>query len=300
MGGGPSEVAALLKAKEKENGTMKVFRGKVAVITGAASGIGRGLADRCVQEGMKVVLADIDGEALIQAEKELKAAGATVLAVLTDVAKPNDIEALAQRTIDAFGAVHLLCNNAGVAAGERILEASLADWEWVIGVNLWGVIHGVRVFMPIMLEQDTDCHVVNTASMAGFESDPGKGIYKVTKHGIVSLSETLYHELVQEGARVGVSVLCPAWVNTRIFESLLERRQRLETHPAEDISPEAEEMIQAKRRALQEGMPPVQVADYVFSAIREGKFYIFTHQEGKNGIRRRMEDILQERNPTIA
>ena len=280
---------------------MKEFAGKVAVVTGAGSGIGRGLAERCAQEGMRVVLADIDEETLVQAEEELKTAGATVLAVLTDVARDNDVEALAQKTLAAFGAVHLLCNNAGVAAGERIWEATLADWEWVIGANLWGVIHGVRVFVPIMLEQDTDCHVVNTASMAGFESNPGKGIYKVTKHGVVSLSETLYHELAQEGAKVKVSVLCPQWVNTRILDSLLKRRHRLQNDPTVvDISPEREARIQALRKALQAGMSPAQVADYVFSAIREGKFYIFTHPEGKGGLRRRMEDILQERNPRIA
>lgn len=279
---------------------MKVFEGKVAVITGAASGIGRGLAERCAQEGMKVVLADTEEETLIQAEEELKAAGATVLAVLTDVAKANDIQALAQKTLNAFGAVHLLCSNAGVASGERIWEATLADWEWVMGVNLWGVIHGVRVFVPIMLEQDTDCHIVNTASMAGFESDPGKGIYKVTKHGVVSLSETLYHELAEEGAKVNVSVLCPAWVNTRILESSLKCRHRLQNDPTvQEFSPEREERIQSIRKALQAGMSPVRVADHVFNAIREGKFYILTHQEGKKGVRRRMEDILQERNPTM-
>ena len=149
------------------------FRDKVAVITGAASGTGRALAERCAQEGMKVVLGDIEQKPLSQAKEEMKAAGATVLDVLTDVSKTSDIEALAQKTLDAFGAVHLLCNNAGVITVDDLVrpiwESTLADWEWVINVNLWGVIHGVRVFTPIMLEQDTDCHIVNTASMGGVD-----------------------------------------------------------------------------------------------------------------------------------
>ena len=196
---------------------MQAFNDKVAVITGAASGIGRAIAERCVQEGMKVVLADVEVEALTQTEADMKTAGATVLAVLTDVAQAADVEALAHKTLDAFGAVHLLCNNAGVGAGTSIWESPIADWEWVMGVNLWGVIHGVRVFVPIMLAQDTACHIVNTASMAGLVSGSGLGVYRVTKHGVVTLSETLYHELVQRGAKVKVSVLCPGYVNTRIM-----------------------------------------------------------------------------------
>ena len=160
---------------------MKEFKDKVAVITGAASGIGRALADRCVQEGMKVVLADVEVEALTKTEESMKAAGATVLAVRTDVSQAGDVEALAEKTLEAFGAVHLLCNNAGVATEAAVWESTIAEWEWVMGVNLWGVIHGVRVFVPVMLAQDTECHVVNTASMAGLISGPGLGVYKVTQ-----------------------------------------------------------------------------------------------------------------------
>src|ERR1700733_1304081 len=145
---------------------MKEFRDKVAVITGAASGLGRAMAERCVQEGMKVVLADVEVEALTKTEASMKASGATVLAIRTDVSEASDVEALAQKTLEVFGAVHLLCNNAGVGTGSAIWKSTIADWEWIIGVNLWGVIHGVRVFVPIMLEQDTECHIVNTASMA--------------------------------------------------------------------------------------------------------------------------------------
>lgn len=279
---------------------MKEFKDKVAVITGAASGIGRGLAERCAQEGMKVVLADIEEKALTETEKEMKAAGASVLAVLTDVSKASDIEALARKTLDAFGAVHLLCNNAGVGPGAAyIWERTVADWKWVMGVNLWGVIHGVRVFVPIMLEQDTECHIVNTASVGGLISSPHLGVYKVTKHGVVTLSETLYHELAQRGAKINVSVLCPAYVNTRIMDAERNRPAELRNDPTEEkTSPEGQAVHQAMREAVQAAMSPQQVADRVFNAIREEKFYIFTDPEWKPVMQMRMEDILQERNPT--
>ena len=198
---------------------MNEFNGKVAVITGAASGIGRALADRCVHEGMKAVLADVEVDALAKTEASLKASGATVLAVQTDVSQARDVAALAEKTVEAFGAVHLLCNNAGVGTEAAVWESTLEEWEWVMGVNLWGVIHGVRTFVPVMLAQDTECHIVNTASMAGLISGPGLGAYKVTKHAVVSLSETLHHELGERGAKIRVSVLCPGIVNTRIMES---------------------------------------------------------------------------------
>jgi NAD(P)-dependent dehydrogenase (short-subunit alcohol dehydrogenase family) len=279
---------------------MKEFLGKVAVVTGAASGIGRALAERCAQEGMRVVLAGIGEQPLMQASQELKAKGASVLAVQTDVSKAGDVEALAQKTFDTYGAVHLLFNNAGVGAGTSILESSLADWEWTMGVNLWGVIHGIRAFVPRMLEQDTEGHIVNTASMTGLISGPGLGIYKVTKHGVVTLSETLYHELALRGAKVKASVLCPGFVNTRIMDSARNRPARLQNDPAEEqLGPEIEAMVQLMRQAVEAGMPPHQVADIVFKAIRDETFYILTHPELKEAIRVRMEDILQERNPTF-
>ncbi|MFC1924026.1 SDR family NAD(P)-dependent oxidoreductase [Chloroflexota bacterium] len=278
---------------------MKDFRDKVAVITGAASGIGRAIAERCAQEGMYIVLADVEKEALAQAEEEIKAEGANVLAVLTDVSKASDIQALAQRALDAFGAVHLLFNNAGVTAGRTIWESSPADWEWVMGVNLWGVIHGVRVFVPIMLEQSAECHIVNTASMAGLISGPGIGIYRLTKHGVVALSETLYHELQDIDARIKVSVLCPGFVNTRIVESERNRPAEFQNDLANaESGPEYEAEAEGYRRAVQAGSHPSQIADQVFRAIREEKFYILTHPEFKSAIKQRMEDILLERNPT--
>jgi NAD(P)-dependent dehydrogenase (short-subunit alcohol dehydrogenase family) len=282
--------------ERKPEGAMKDFKGKVAVITGAASGIGRALAERCVREGMKAVLADVEVEALAKTEASLKASGATVLAVPTDVSQARDVAALAQKTLQVFGAVHLLFNNAGVATEAAIWESSLDDWEWVVGVNLWGVIHGVRAFVPVMLAQNTECHIVNTASMAGLVSGPGLGAYKVTKHAVVSLSETLYHELAERGARVGVSVLCPAFVNTRIMESARNRPGHLA--PEAPLSPAPAARKEALNRLVPAGIPPVQVADAVFAAVRKDEFYILTHPDGKESIRTRMEDILQERNPT--
>lgn len=277
---------------------MKEFKDKVAVITGAASGIGRAIAERCAQEGMKVVLAGINEANLAQVEQDLKATGATMLSTQTDVSKESDIEKLAQKTLNAFGAVHLLFNNAGVTAGTTIWESTLADWEWVMGVNLWGVIHGIRIFVPIMLNQENECHIVNTASLTGLISGSGVGVYKVTKHGVVSLSETLFCELAEKGAKIKVSVLCPAFVNTRIIDSGRNRPVELRNAPhSEPMSPEIEARRQALRQAVRTGMAPEQVAEHVFDAIRNERFYILTHPDLKPRIQKRMEDILQERNP---
>jgi NAD(P)-dependent dehydrogenase (short-subunit alcohol dehydrogenase family) len=277
---------------------MKEFRDKVAVITGAASGIGRGLAERCAQEGMKVVIADVDETGLAQAEGELKDANADVFAVRTDVSKFSDVEVLAQRTLDTFGSVHMLFNNAGVGAGTTVWESTLADWQWVMGVNLWGVIHGIRAFVPLMLKQADECHIVNTASIVGLVSGPGLGVYKVTKQGVVSLSETLYCELTAIGAKIKVSVLCPAGVNTRIMESERNRPVELQNATTEallnPIFAQNEAML---RHLVETGMSPLQVADVVFDAIREEQFYILTHADWKPMVQKRMNDILQEKNP---
>jgi NAD(P)-dependent dehydrogenase (short-subunit alcohol dehydrogenase family) len=282
---------------------MKEFKDKTAVITGAASGIGRAIAELCAREKMKVVLADIEEEALSQAEKEMKAAGASVLAVATDVSRGSDVETLAQKTLDTFGAVHLLCNNAGVGVGGCVWECTLDDWKWVLGVNLWGVIHGIKVFVPIMLEQDTECHIVNTASGAGMVSSPHLGIYKVTKYAVITLSETLYHEMAGRNAKIKVSVLCPMWVNTRLLEADRNRPAELQNDPDTEMrirtSPEYQEVEGVVRAAVQSGMSCQQVADCVLNAIRAEKFYIFTDPEFvKPMVQLRMEDILQERNPT--
>src|SRR2546426_9473502 len=198
---------------------MKAFQGKVAVVTGAASGIGRALAERCAQEGMKVVLADIEEPALMQTSRDLAAQGAQPLAVPTDVSQAGEVETLARKAFETYSAVHLLFNNAGVGAGKSAWESSLAAWEWVLGVNLWGVIHGIHFFVPRMLEQRSEGHIVNTASMAGLTYGPGQSIYKVGKHGVVSLSGTLFYELALRGASLQWAVLCPCVVNSNWLES---------------------------------------------------------------------------------
>lgn len=279
---------------------MKEFKNKVAVITGAASGIGRGLAEHCAREGMKVVLADVEQEALRRAEQELHSIGATVLAVLTDVSKASEVKALAQKTLNTYGGVHLLFNNAGVGAGSTIWESSLADWEWVLGVNLWGVIHGLRVFVPIMLAQDVECHIVNTASIAGLVSYFPSATYQVAKHAVVALSEQLYFSLTQRGAKVKTSVLCPGGVNTQIVDA--ERNRPVELRnpdPDKPLNPVYEAVRQYLYQLVQAGISPGKVAEHVFNAIREDKFYILTHPEFKPAIQSRMEDILQEYNPTF-
>lgn len=277
---------------------MQEFKDKVAVITGAASGIGRGIAERCAQEGMKLVLADIEETALARTEQALRAAGGTTMAVRTDVSKAKEVEELAQQALKSFGAVHLLFNNAGVGAGTTVWESTLADWEWVMGVNLWGTIHGIRTFVPIMLEQKTECHIVNTASIAGFIAGSGLGIYKVTKHSVVSLSETLSCELAERNAKIKVSVLCPVWVNTQIMNSWRNRPAELQ-NPVTDgpVPPEMEARFQEMVRAVQAGISPQQVAEYVFDSIRNKRFYIFTHRESKILIRKRMRNILQDHSP---
>jgi NAD(P)-dependent dehydrogenase (short-subunit alcohol dehydrogenase family) len=275
---------------------MKDFKGKVAVITGAASGIGRGIAERCVSEGMKVVLADIDEANLTKAENELKTPGGTVLGVRTDVSKRSDVELLARQAHDAFGQVHLLFNNAGVAAGGAPWEATWNDWEWVIGVNLWGVIHGVKVFTPLMLAQNTECHIINTSSAAGLVAGGASAPYAVTKHGVVALSESLYLTLQQRNSLVKVSVLCPGLVRTNIASAERNRPPDLRNEPVK-MTPEMQAGLAAFKASLEASMPPLQVADVVFDAIKKEQFYILTHPEWTEVIQLRTDKLLRMENP---
>ena len=278
---------------------MTELRDKVAVVTGAASGIGRALAERCCDEGMKVVLADVEEAALLRTERDLKERGATVLAVRTDVSNADQVEEMARTAQAAFGAVHLLFNNAGVAAGSSVWETSLNDWQWILGVNLWGVIHGIRTFVPLMLSRGAECHIVNTASIAGMIAGPGLGAYKVTKHAVVTLSETLYHELAARKSRIGVSVLCPGWVRTRILHAERNRPEELRNTQEPARTRERSEMQERIARAVIGGTPPRQVANAVFQAIRANRFYILPHPETKPMVQLRFEDILRENNPTL-
>lgn len=279
---------------------MKEFKGKVAVVTGGASGIGWGLAERCAAEGMKVVIADIEEPALKKAQKTLKAGGADVLAVRSDVSKISDVEALAKKTIDAFGGVHLLFNNAGVQAAKSlsgpVWENTIADWEWMIGVNLWGVIYGVKVFMPIMEHQKTECHIVNTSSMGGLLAEPQLVIYAVTKAGVIALSEGLYLQLQQKKSPIGVSVLCPAFVTTRFFDSERNRPTDLQ-NPTETPKSQNQATLVKQFNKISPSLSPEQNADIVFKAIREGTFYIFTDPLVQELFRQRAENILKGRNP---
>jgi len=277
---------------------MDSFAGRVAVVTGAASGIGRGLAQQCAREGMKVVLADVDEGALHRVADDLRAAGATVLAVRTDVSRAGEVEALAQATLDAFGGVHLLFNNAGVSGGSSTWESTVADWQWVLGVNLWGVIHGIRTFVPIMLRQDAPGHVVNTSSVTGLISLPYGAVYQASKHAVVTISESLHLELSFLNAKVGVSVLCPAFVQSGIVDAARNRPAELQ-NPACGSCTEPTEMAKAHRRLVDAGLAPEVVARRVFQAIRTRQFYILTHPEANFLIRARMRAILAQKNPAI-
>jgi NAD(P)-dependent dehydrogenase (short-subunit alcohol dehydrogenase family) len=278
---------------------MTDFKGKVAVITGAASGIGRGIAEKCIKEGMKVVLADIEEKALSQTEKELQTAGAEVIAVLTDVRKINDVKTLAYKAMDNFGTVNLLVNNAGVgfatSSTTNIWEYPLSDWEWIFSVNVWGIINGIHVFVPIMLEQDTEGYIVNTASLAGLIVPVlGVGIYSITKHSVIAISESLNQELQRYGAKLKVFALCPGFVKTNLMES--ERNRPKELQYEINPNPEFESIRQVYQQTIENGITPSEVADKLFQGIRDEKFYIPTDHLifMKKNVKFRMEAILND------
>jgi NAD(P)-dependent dehydrogenase (short-subunit alcohol dehydrogenase family) len=280
---------------------MKDLGGKVAVVTGAASGIGRSLAARFAAEGMKVVLADVEAAPLAAAEAELLASGASVLAVVTDVTSGAAVAALAERAVTRFGAVHVVCNNAGVGGGAGPMwTLTEADWTWTLGVNLWGVIHGIRAFVPRMIAQG-EGHVVNTASIAGLLSPQFMGPYVATKHAVVALSEVLARDLEIASAKVKVSVLCPGFVRTRIAESERNRPAQLSDAATEEqrearAGSGAAQMVHAMVEA---GISPDVVAERVVEAIRAETFYVLPHPELLGAVKHRMDDILKGQYPQV-
>lgn len=275
---------------------MEQLRGRIAVVTGAASGIGLALAERCAEEGMRVVLADVEQTALQEAASRIEKRGGEALAVVTDVARADSVAALAERALDAFGAVHLLFNNAGVFTGGTSWESPLSDYEWVFGVNVWGVIHGIQSFVPILLEQE-EGHVVNTASMAGVTATPFVAAYTMSKHAVVSLSETLYLEMKARDAAVGVSVVCPELINTRIGVS---DRNRPESLKRDDSSHTERELVEnAIRAQIASGIDPRMIADRAIEAVREQRLYVLSPpgDPWRAACDARLDDLREARNP---
>ena len=268
---------------------MDEFRNKVAVVTGAASGIGFGLARRFASEGMKVVMADVEEPALKSAVDELESDGAEVLGIVTDVSDHDAVQSLATATFDRFGTAHIVCNNAGVGTGGLAWEVSEPQWRWIVGVNLMGVVHGIQAFVPRLVEQG-EGHVVNTASAAGLMTGPGMSPYFATKHAVVALSESLAADLAGVGSGVGVSVLCPQWVKTRIAEA--DRNRPPDVEPTvDDSTPDGSAMREFIRSLVATGMEPSEVADHVVDAIRSNRFYILTHPGTVEAVRERFARI---------
>jgi NAD(P)-dependent dehydrogenase (short-subunit alcohol dehydrogenase family) len=273
---------------------MDTLEGKTAVITGAASGIGLGLARRFGADGMKLVLADVESDALERAADGLRSSGVEVVTQVTDVSEGEQVDALGRAALDAFGAVHLVCNNAGVGGGGQMNTLTTADWQWVLGVNLWGVIHGMRVFAPMLVEQG-EGHIVNTASVAGLFAAPFMGPYSASKYAVVAISETAYNEFALAGSAVGISVLCPSWVKTRIHES--DRNRPADLRNADDDSDASSMVAEAVAGLIAGGISPGAVADQVADAIAAKRFYILTHPDSREMIRQRMEAILADGPP---
>ncbi len=281
---------------------MKSFEGRTAVITGAGSGFGLEAARIAARKGMHVVMADVQQDALDQAAADVTALGAQVLAYRLDVSKADEVEALGAAVAQRFGAPHVVFNNAGVGAGGLIWENSLADWEWVLGVNLMGVVHGVRVFTPMMLaaagaDPGYEGHVVNTASMAGLVNMPNMGVYNVSKHAVVSLSETLFQDLALVTEQIGASVLCPFYVPTGIQASERNRPAALGANAAPTRSQRVQKAMVDK--AVGSGkVSAAEVAQSVFDAIADRRFYIYSHPKAVASVVTRLEDIVAPRNPS--
>jgi NAD(P)-dependent dehydrogenase (short-subunit alcohol dehydrogenase family) len=279
------------------------FKNKTAVLTGAGSGFGLECARIGAKLGMNLVLADVQQDALDNATAEITALGAQVLPFKLDISKAAEVEALGAATFKRFGAPHFVFNNAGVGAGGLIWENTLKDWEWVIGVNIMGVAHGVRVFTPMMLEAAKknpayQGHIVNTASMAGLLNAPNMGVYNVSKHAVVSLSETLYQDLKLVTDQISASVLCPFFVPTGISQS---HRNRPDEFRQSGVKPTKSQLIGQAMNDQAVGKGKVSAADVaqkVFDAVQAGQFYIYSHPKSIGSVQMRLEDIMQQRNPT--
>jgi NAD(P)-dependent dehydrogenase (short-subunit alcohol dehydrogenase family) len=274
---------------------MRDLKGKVAVVTGAASGIGRAMAERFAREGMKLVLADVQERQLAEARDAIARGGTEAIAVPTDVSRWEAVDALARRAFEAFGAAHVVCNNAGIGAGGLTWEMPEADWSWVLGVNLWSVVHGVRAFVPRLIAQG-EGHVVNTASIAGLVSAPGMSAYCATKHAVVAISECLHHDLAIAGhSGVKVSVVCPAWVKTAISDSDRNRPASAPKRP--QASPQEHMLQELVRSAVAGGIPAEDVANQVLDAIVNERFWVLTHPKTKKAVERRTRGVVEDRNP---
>jgi NAD(P)-dependent dehydrogenase (short-subunit alcohol dehydrogenase family) len=277
---------------------MKEFKGKTAVITGGASGIGRAMGELFALQGMNVVLADIEQAALEETVSALRGEGYNCEGVVTDVSQADAVERLADAAMDWFGGIHIACNNAGVITAGLLWEESLADYKWLMDVNLWGVVHGIRSFVPRMLRQDGDCHIVNTASMAALTAMPYTGIYTMTKHAVLALSETLHHELAFKAPNVKVSVLCPEAINTGITAAERNRPERYSCEGDSVESGEHHAIMQALTDSVAAGMGPEVIAQRVLEAIREERFYILSKEEAwSKAVNTRLDDVREGHNP---
>jgi NAD(P)-dependent dehydrogenase (short-subunit alcohol dehydrogenase family) len=276
---------------------MNDFKGKTAVITGGASGIGLAMGKLFAEQGMNIVLADIEQAALDAAVVELEGLGANCLGFVTDVSSAEQVQALADKALERFGAIHIACNNAGVFTGGLLWEESLADYEWLMDVNIRGVVNGIRSFIPIMSAQDCECHLVNTASMAALTAMPYSGIYHMTKHAVLAMSESLYHELSFHAPNIGVSVLCPEAINTGIAAS---ERNRPAAYGEVVETGERELVMTALADSTAAGIGPEVMAQRVLDGIREGRFYLISDEEWRQAANTRLDDIREGRNPTFA
>jgi len=282
---------------------MKVLKGRTAVITGAASGLGLETARLAAERGMNIVMADVQGDALEATAAGVRALGAAVLSVRTDVRRSSDLETLAAATLERFGTPNLVFNNAGVISGGLVWESRAEDWEWVLGVNLMGVVHGVRVFTPLMLraarsDASFEGHIVNTASMAGLVNPPNMGVYNVSKHAVVSLSETLYQDLALVTGQISASVLCPFFVPTAIHRS---EHNRPDNVRAQDATPTPSALIaeaMLDKAVANAKVSAARVAELVLDAVRDRRFYVYSHPNALGSVRTRLEDVVSGRNPS--